>query len=634
MTDDEQQLLRNVKGPRTAPHSSSWLMFTPTTLLQQYVKESFSREGIPASDRHVRTWTNFRRELARNVLGLLRTPTNQRGFVLRETVPYLLDDARHRLTFWFDDFHDFQQTSFVDRLRNAAKELQSLGQGKSAEMGSTVRALLNSHHFDEIGPLLRSLQSISNDARELVAKLTSDVDQQIRRALIVQVNRDRYFLDSFATFLDGLSDASNERTGDGDGSDEEEDDDIEDDPNLRTGRRGAEIEYRRAARRQARATASGRSVRKGSRAEQIAEWIGDRGIPQTVRVNVGHELLLLSSIRPFVRPMRTYLNGMPARYRRFRRSRQTMQRWYRAVSINSADIDSLELDMLLLAILREARRLLLATEVRQNLRDPYWSALDPVHDECRNQIFVDEATDFSPVQLACMAALSHPATQSFFACGDFNQRLTVFGSRSLSEIRWAIPDIRSEGITVGYRQSKELNALAREIAKKAGDAEHDVQLPTYAEESGVAPALAEGISDYSDVSQWLATRVMEIESFLRILPSIAILVPEESQVYPLAEALNIAVSEQNMRVVACPNGQVFGQDNDIRVFDAQHIKGLEFEAVFFKDVDRLAELYPELFDKFLYVGATRAATYFGMTCSNALPSVISELREMFTATWN
>jgi hypothetical protein len=37
---------------------------------------------------------------------------------------------------------------------------------------------------------------------------------------------------------------------------------------------------------------------------------------------------------------------------------------------------------------------------------------------------------FSPVQLACMAQLCDPAANSFVACGDFNQRITSWGSRS------------------------------------------------------------------------------------------------------------------------------------------------------------------------------------------------------------
>jgi hypothetical protein len=57
----------------------------------------------------------------------------------------------------------------------------------------------------------------------------------------------------------------------------------------------------------------------------------------------------------------------------------------------------------------------------------------------------------------------------------------------------------------------------------------------------------------------------------------------------------------NASVVACLKGQVVAQDNDVRVFDVQHFKGLEFEAVFFIGIDRLAEIHPQLFDKYLYV---------------------------------
>ena len=70
------------------------------------------------------------------------------------------------------------------------------------------------------------------------------------------------------------------------------------------------------------------------------------------------------------------------------------------------------------------------------------------------------------------------------------------------------------------------------------------------------------------------------------------------------------------------------------VFDVQHIKGLEFEAVFFVSVDELALRQPELFDKYLYVGSTRAATYLGLTCGGPeLPSSINELTNLFKPDW-
>jgi DNA helicase IV len=77
-----------------------------------------------------------------------------------------------------------------------------------------------------------------------------------------------------------------------------------------------------------------------------------------------------------------------------------------------------------------------------------------------------------------------------------------------------------------------------------------------------------------------------------------------------------------------------GQDNDVRVFDVQHIKGLEFEAVFFVGLDRLAKRYPDLFEKYLYVGATRAAMFLGMTTAEAtLPDKMRAIEDHFGLKW-
>ena len=107
----------------------------------------------------------------------------------------------------------------------------------------------------------------------------------------------------------------------------------------------------------------------------------------------------------------------------------------------------------------------------------------------------------------------------------------------------------------------------------------------------------------------------------------------EDDVAPVAEALNAALSEHNIQVIACREGQAVGQESNVRVFDIQHIKGLEFEAVFFVGIDQLAALRPALFDKYLYVGTTRAATYLGVTCGGALPSAIESLRAHFGQDW-
>ena len=286
-----------------------------------------------------------------------------------------------------------------------------------------------------------------------------------------------------------------------------------------------------------------------------------------------------------------------------------------------------------LRILRAAGDLISRPNVQRDIDSPAWSALQPILGHYRNQVLVDEATDFSPIQLACMAALAHPRLRSFFACGDFNQRLTTWGARSADEMKWVFADFDIKEITVSYRQSKQLNELARAMIRAVGGTEQNVSLPAHVDSGGVAPALLEHATDTAIVVSWLADRIREIERFVGQLPSTAIFVNAEDDVAPVAEALNEALSEHNIQVVACREGQAVGQESNVRVFDIQHIKGLEFEAVFFVGIDQLAALHPALFDKYLYVGTTRAATYLGVTCDGALPPAIESLRAHFGQDW-
>ena len=631
--EDELRLIQNLGGPDSMLHSVSWLMFTPTALLQQYIKESFSREGVPASDREVRTWADYRRDLARDAFGLLRTPTRN-GFVMQDSIDHLTDDAKHNLTDWFDDFFAWQQSFFMGRLKTAAEQLSALEQEKLSALGQSLCGILKSNEQSNIFNIFRGIRTMADDARHLASELKSGIDASIDRALNVQLNRNGKFLDELATFLDELVITADSSIEDGDVQDDGED---EEETTTRRSKRGAAAAaYREAIRTQARAEASGRPSRGGTRTAKIIEWIGDRGLEREKRAYVGESVLARAMLMSFVNPVRAYISRIAPRYRNYRSERQAEGRWYQRGSLRlQAYIHPLELDMLLLAILRSANELLKSAEVRRSLHEQFWSALRIVHDHYRNQIFADEATDFSPVQLSCMSALSHPLAHSFFACGDFNQRLTVWGTKSPADIKWADAEITTKRVTIGYRQSRELTELAKQIVRisRSEDSEHELELPEYADREGAPPALAENIANDVEAAAWLANRVIEIERFVDQLPSIAILVPREEQVGPVARALGEALSDQNINVVACPSGQVIGQENDIRVFDAQHIKGLEFEAVFFKDVDVLVELYPDLYDKFLYVGATRAASYLGLTCSGSLPAMLSELREMFVSEW-
>ena len=309
------------------------------------------------------------------------------------------------------------------------------------------------------------------------------------------------------------------------------------------------------------------------------------------------------------------------------------ERWYEETPAKASDIHWQELDLVILATLQIANELLSNYRSRAELELPAVGPLASIRYIQRAQVLVDEATDFSRVQLACLNELAHPSIGSLFLCGDINQRLTSWGLKSNEALDWIGEKIERKFITVSYRQSQRLVDLAKQIAAIGGSQADDIILPDRLDAEGLPPVWRANLSDNTSVAEWLTERIHEIDRMVGKATTIAVLVNEEEQVEPLALELNDRLEEINLSAVACKDGKVVGNDRDVRVFNIQHIKGLEFEAVFFVDLDRTVSKHPDLFSKYLYVGATRAATYLGVTFTGQVPEQILPLLHHFGEEW-
>lgn len=628
LVDDAQQF-----EPGATSHEDSWTMFTPTVLLKQYLKEAFARERVPASDQNITTWDDYRRNLARNGFRVLKAAAGKGIFVLSEKTQSLKSTAaQERLPQCFTEFDEWQRDEFMRRLRDSAHALATGRVSTCRKLGRRLEDVLKTH--SDSGPdvsLLVSLSAEFQKVRQIVGGLKDESDSKINGALNLQLNRDSNFLDELARYVNDIQKTHSHVEEVGEDEIETEIDDEEDSAIHQTERKATINVYRRAVRAQARAAASRRAVRSASMNRKIIEWLGDdRTLAEPDRTETGIKLLAQMQARRFMNPAARYVNDMPRRYRTFRRRREHGE-WYND-GIESNKIHPLELDFILLAILRAARGFLSNARVVQGIADPEWSFLRPVLQAYRHQVLVDEATDFSPIQLACMADLTHPKIRSFFACGDYNQRLATWGTRSEDDLKWACDGIEIKDVKISYRQTRQLSEFTREMMLITENMDPAVDLPANTDNDGPKPVLLENAAD-GVAAAWLAERIREIELFSNQLPSTAIFVNSEDDVEPVAKELNEAMIEDGIKVVPCPRGLAVGHDNDVRVFDVQHIKGLEFEAVFFVAVDRLADRVPTLFEKYLYVGATRAATYLGVTCEGALPQAIKPLQHHFGIDW-
>ena len=610
-------------------HSESWIMFTPTEFLKVYIREAFSRDGIPVPDEHISTWDEFRNDLAHRHFGILPSASRSGSYVMKDSILTLEAGAKTDLIAWFADFDSWQKTIFLEEMRGYAKNLREHTSSEISLLGKRLLTILGTDSRELQSSMFMSLLETTELIQKLIKDIKESSNKKIRGALNLQVNKDGDFLDNFASFIESLpEEKNNSDKQDADINAETEDEPVQ----SRVGRAGAQTHFIQVVRSQARAKARNGNVSKSSRIGRLIEWLGDRTLPAQELKELGKDLAKQSALRKFINPVGNYINKIPTRYRRFRKKRQTEDIWYCAEGFSSTDIHPIEVDIILLAMIRETNELI--DVPRLNTPDnPAYKTLEKMQDLYRTQVLVDEVSDFSPIQLSCMMGIAHPGVRSFFACGDFHQRVTNWGTHSIKQMKWAIPNIDIREVHVPYRQSRQIHNFAEQIICISGGDIADVVLPKYENNEGVSPVLATQMSEVSEIANWLSQRIQEIERFVGEFPSIAVFVNSEEEVQSMADALEDAPEGRGIKAIPCLNGRIHGPDNAVRVFNVEYIKGLEFEAVFFVGIDILAKNQPDLFDKYLYVGATRAATYLGITCEQDLPSMMEELRELFGQDW-
>jgi hypothetical protein len=642
LTEEERDLVETTHHANPHQHASSWLMFTPTELLKQYLKEAFAREGVAAPDSRIQTWQHHRLDLARNHFGILRNGSGRGLFTAREQSGVLQEESLAHPTRWYEDFETWHREHLLEEIREAQIELARVNLPSHAalkrplaakDLAKRLESLLKTRTPKDLTSIVEALAlGEAQRLEQLVEELKPVAESLLREPINRLLAKDRRLLTDLADFL--LTQKPIPETSMEESDEQATEEDEEETPTSQSALQSALQALMGAVRSKIRLGAAQppKSPGRSSRAGKILAWLEERATLEVDEVTLGPILVAMAQARFLQNPVRRLIDGLPKRYRAFRRERQKEGRWYLPKGFDPRDIHPLEIDLVLLATLREGNQLLQRAHIQAALsKGGVWTPLQAVASQHHNQILVDEATDFSPLQLGCMGALAHPRTQSFFACGDFNQRLTIWGSRSEEALRWAVPNIKRRTVNVAYRQSRQLNELAHALMALSGGADEGADLPKHLNADGVAPALLE-FSDEGRAVAWLAERIQEIERFVGVR-STAVFVNSEAEVAAVARQLDAHLAEHNLRAIACANGQALGEDSDIRVFDIQHIKGLEFEAVFFLGIDHLAEAHPDLFDKFLYVGATRAATYLGLTCTGTLPKSLEPLRSHFVMDW-
>ncbi len=567
LTDEEKSLVEKDAWRE----NENWVLFTPSDLLKGYLKEALAKERLPATDNHVRVWSSFKSDLLRDIK-FLRAGNHgvftkaDRGTVLLKRQSSAESVALTKA------FMKVLPEMIDDYFREEVLKFAAAARPVSAKLRAETQNLL-----------LKAL--------DLLSAAGGDVLEQRDAQRRVESYR------SLAGTLDRVLKFSEETSG------------LADRP--RGDKRLCSPETIASIRNQV--------------ATRLGELAGLELYPSIFPNLPG----LIASLRSAISSLSERLSfpqifgRIPHFYQEFRK--QQLERFFAENAeseINARKVDALELDTLLFAALEIVREYFDA-ELPQNSAPGYlWSQM-------RGMIAVDEATDFSPIEIGCMQKLSSPNLGSVTLGGDLMQRLTTHGIGKWEELEDVGIAAQKCSLAVSYRQTHRLLQVAADLYRHFMNEEPLFRSAYEASELDPPPLHFKATAEKSS-EVWIAERIIEIyENNSGRLPTIGVLVPEPGHVANFTKKLSDYLYPHSIEVEGSLTGQNLGDSARVRVFAVEHIKGLEFEAVFYADIDKMAEQAGNLIEKYFYVGLSRARSFLGMTYTTQFPRRLDCVRKHF-----
>jgi hypothetical protein len=557
LTEEESALFR----PGEWVDGQNWMLFTPSDLLKAYLTEALSKELLPAGDDHVKVYGTFRLETLRE-MGFIRVGTQGYFRIGAADVQLLKREkgSEHvQLTLKFGEhLQEHWATSYRDALQRFNNETRL----PLSQLGDASQKIL--------------LQALDL-ATEAATEDRSEANRRV--ADYRKLNKDINDLVAIYRQVSGLLEQTENIS-------------------LRT-------IYDQARRLQGNLAAL--------TAEDLKVALHPE-IPPLVTT-------LRSEVRELVESLslRRLFDAIPRAYQDFREQPDTQERYFvpdADQNIRQKTLSAPEQDLLLFHALEFVRAL---HDVFPNDMSGVPGSIRQVLGRMRIIVAIDEVTDFSSLEIACMERLALPRIGGVTVSGDLMQRVTRQGLKAWEELDALSPGFAAFELNVSYRQTERLFAVAKDLYQYVTGQKPEFR-SAYESHPEDPPPIAIKTGKELAVDEWLAARIEEICALhTSHLPTTAVLVPTGADVEELRQQLQIRLEQFGIQVDGSRDGNNLGNASRVRIFPVECIKGLEFEAVFYVGIDRMAEIHKELIDKYVYVGLSRARRFLGVAYERQFP---------------
>ncbi len=216
-------------------------------------------------------------------------------------------------------------------------------------------------------------------------------------------------------------------------------------------------------------------------------------------------------------------------------------------------------------------------------------------------VFVDEVQDCAAIDLAVLVGCTNlvGGERSMTLAGDVAQRLTLdtgLGEFAPALEKLGLPHVEVEPLTIGYRSTRQVLELAREVLGPLAP-----EVPPTATRDG-APIECHLFGDAGAAAAFLASALRDL-AMREPMASIALVArhPWQAEIY--YDVLSRAEIPNLRRV----REQDFVFRNGVDVTDVKQVKGLEWDYVVLLDVNAQSYGNDDESRHLLHIGATRAA---------------------------
>ncbi len=619
-------------------NNDMWVMYTPTELLKIYLKEAFAIENIPASDKRIRVWDEDRVMIGRDVLSFSKV--GDKGYFSRtDSFIITVHDNSQLINFShnFDEFYCnyifdlFKQATSTIKSNNSTPQLINNFEKISRDLSKFNSTEINTRTFYLIEKLFES--------REYFNKFSKELNEEIENIIELLIESEEGVLQTVLEVINSFKkpDDSNDHYAE----DIEEEDPFAEpsqvEPKTDDNRLIAYRQIRKTLIWYAQKIAKKQKLSEDTLNTAIINLLSNTFSNIDNLTSIGERILDRKATNLLTRGYSNLIERIPYYYQRFRlqlfKEEQNRFTGKAEMDIKNKKIDNNEYDLIIYTMLRNAQIVLRRHKrwIKNNSGIPL---LEKIKSQYVTQVTVDEATDFSSIQLGSMFHLAHPLIQSVTFSGDLMQRLTPIGIKSWDDLKFISEAFETYNVTTVYRQSYKLLKIASKLY------EHFIgETPSFVSafkdsEADPDPLKFSSDNNIEKLAKWVAERIIEIYNINDTLPSIAIFVPEEDQIDETYDILYPLLMDHSIDLEACSRGKILSTESKVRIFSVRYIKGLEFESVFFINLDKLSTDLAALIDKYLYVGLTRAASFLAITFTENFPDKIRFIENDFkTGDW-